>query len=489
MREALIFILRFDLYIIIFFATLLWFAIFETSIHMLQLNSYRNDTHIKWLFQNLAKTYFGGKSKSETKKPLVYTKRVIRMFVTAFVVYFVIVHLLIITGWYLAVPALVVLAPLFPLFANIINAPLEKANNRRYINDAKRIIASRPDLVTIGITGSYGKTSTKYYLHKLLSVKYNVLMTPESYNTTLGVVKTIRNELRATHEVFVCEMGMKWKGDIAELCDIAKPKHAMITSIGPQHLESMKTLENIIEEKFSITDTISDGSVFLNYDNEHIRERKIDKKIVKYGISHSQVDYEARDIKVSEKGTSFTIYAPGGESAAYETPLIGSHNVQNIVGAIAVSHSLGISLNELVLPVKRLECAPHRLQINSAGGNIIIDDSFNSNPVGAKAALDTLKIFDGVKILITPGMVELGDKSYDLNKAFGEQAADSCDYALLIGQKQAPPIKAGLLEKGFPEDKVLVFDSFKEGMAFANEIDSSGGKKVILIENDLPDNY
>ena len=462
--------------------------IFRKSMHMFQLNSYRGFDHFKWLWRNDILFSF---KKAKVKKPLVYTNRVKRMCVTS-VIIGVGVYVLFITNIYfvyrtlLVVPSFLFFAELLPIFANIINTPIERINNNRYIKDAKRIINSQPSLVTIGITGSYGKTSTKYYLHKLLSVKFNTLMTPESYNTTLGVVKTVRGSLRPTHEVFICEMGMKWKGDIKEICDIVKPKHAMITSIGAQHLESMKTQENITNEKFSITDSITDGNCYLNYDNEYINSRKIEKNIIKYGIYEQNVDYRATDISVSEKGTTFTV-AVGDEQQVFQTALIGSHNVQNIVGAIAIAHTLGIKLQELLLPVKRLETAPHRLEIKSHGGTIIIDDSFNSNPVGAKAALDTLKIFEGVKILITPGMVELGSQSHELNKQLGVNAADCCDYALLIGQKQAVPIKEGLLESGFDEGKIHIFDSFNEGMAFANGLNES--KKVILIENDLPDNY
>jgi len=148
----------------------------------------------------------------------------------SFVVYFLFINnIFFVYRTLLILPAGLFFGELLPILANIINTPIERLNNRRYINHAKQIINARPDLITIGITGSYGKTSTKYYLHKLLSVKFNTLMTPESYNTTLGVVKTVRGELRPTHEVFICEMGMKWKGDIKEICDIVKPRHAMIT--------------------------------------------------------------------------------------------------------------------------------------------------------------------------------------------------------------------------------------------------------------------
>lgn len=494
MSNIINFLQKYDIYIIVFLTTLLWLTIFENSLHILQLNSYKNGTHLKWLSKNIFKVYFT--RNANPKKPLVYTHRVIRMIVTGLLVFLIINGLFVMSGVLLLVPVSVILAPLFPIIANIINSPFEKANNNRYIRQAKNIIDSRPDLITIAVTGSYGKTSVKYYLTKLLSAKYNVLMTPESYNTTLGVVKTIRNELRATHQVFVCEMGMKWKGDIAELCEIAKPKHAIITSIGAQHLESMKTLDNIIHEKFTVADYITDGILFLNYDNEYIADRKTENKtVIRYGInseSSAKYDYKASGITSGENGTTFTVHAPSGESAVFETALLGEHNVQNILSAIAASHSLGVGLNELILPVKRLECVPHRLQIISGGdnsANTIIDDSFNSNPAGAKAALDVLKSFGGVKILLTPGMIELGEKSHELNRTFGEQAAACCDYAFLIGEKQAKPIKEGLLKAGFPEEKIRVFNSFNEGMDFAKELDAKGDKKVILIENDLPDNY
>ncbi|MCL1831348.1 MAG: UDP-N-acetylmuramoyl-tripeptide--D-alanyl-D-alanine ligase [Oscillospiraceae bacterium] len=481
-------------YVTVTLVSLLCLFIFGDSLHMFQLNMYKSGAHFKWLSRNLFKVYFGGFSGGKAKKPLVYTPRVIRMCVTTWLFFtgalFFIYYLL----DYRVMLALILLAPLLPIIANTINMPIEKANNARYIKDAKRIIDSMPNLVTIGVTGSYGKTSTKYYLHKLLSAKYNTLMTPESFNTTMGVVKTVRGQLKPTHEFFICEMGMMWKGDIAELCDIVKPAHAMITSIGAQHLETMKSLDNIIEEKFSITDTIgSDGNVYLNVDNENVAKRAKtlkDKTIVTYGAKSGA--YRATDITLSDKGTTFTLHTPDGEKAEFTTLLIGTHNVQNIVGAIAVARTLGVSLQEMLLPVKRLECAPHRLQIIKRDDMTIIDDSFNSNPAGAKAALDALKLIGDAngmcKILITPGMVALGEKSQELNAAFGNQAAESCDYAVLVGERQAPPIREGLLQAGFDKDKIHIADSFNNGMKFATELQSKS-KKIILIENDLPDNF
>ena len=432
--------------------------------------------------------------RKPAKKKLVFTPRVIRMCVTSTLIYGAVCALsmifLYMQGFFLPILCLLQISSLFmPMIANFINKPVEKGVNNHYINDAKRIINELPNLTVVGITGSYGKTSTKFYLQKLLSAKYNVLMTPESYNTTMGVVKTVRGSLNATYDIFICEMGAKGVGEIKEICDIVHPKHSMITSIGPQHLESFKSIENIIKTKFEIADCITDGTVFLNMDNSYIREHKTDKKTVGYGLNAGEgKDYYADNIKVSVKGTSFTVHAPGGQTMDFSTKLIGENNVQNIVGAIAVANTLGVSLQELVLPVRRLECVPHRMEIIDRGNTVIIDDAFNSNPNGAKAALDALSLMDGFRIIVTPGMVELGEQEYELNKQLGRQAA-VCDFAVLVGERQAVPLKEGLLEAGYPEEKIYVASSLNDGLAKVDTLKTEGKKKIVLLENDLPDNY
>ncbi len=427
------------------------------------------------------------------KKKLVFTPRVIRMCVTSAIVYGAVcalsMILLMSSGQELPFLCLWQLfSLLMPMIANFLNKPVEKGVNEYYIRDAKRIINELPNTTVIGITGSYGKTSTKFYLQKLLSVKYNVLMTPESYNTTMGVVKTVRGSLNASHEIFLCEMGAKNVGEIQEICDIVHPKHSMITSIGEQHLETFRSVENIIRTKFEIADCITDGTVFLNYDNEHIRSHGTDRHSVSYGIGEEELDYRGTDISVSPKGTSFTV-RHGAEEQRFSTRLLGEHNVQNIVGAIAVANFLGIPMADLVFPVKRLECVPHRMEILAKGGGVtVIDDAFNSNPAGARAALKTLSGFDGQRILVTPGMVELGEREAALNRELGAFAAGCCDFAVLVGERQAPPLKEGLLSAGFPEERIHVVKSLNEGLSEAYGF-HAGSPRVILLENDLPDNY
>ena len=436
--------------------------------------------------------YLGRPRKA--KKPLVYTARVKRMLATDGVLTaLTLLAVVLLHRWPLAwgvlLPAAHFVSGFYLLAANWLNKPIEKSINNWYINDAKRMIDSSPNLKVVGITGSYGKTSVKFFLRKLLSARYNVLMTPESYNTTMGVVKTIRNSLRPTHEIFLCEMGARNIGDIKEICDIVSPRYGIITSIGPQHLESFKTVDNVIKTKFELRDALpQDGIVFLNGDNEYIRSQTPGRKAVTYGIEKEDCDYVARNITVSAKGSTFTI-SWDGEDYTFTTALIGSHNVLNITGAIAVANTLGVPMRDLIPQVRALESVPHRLQLIRGRNALIIDDAYNSNPSGAKAALDTLSRFDGVKILVTPGMVELGTKQAELNRVFGRQAAAVCDYVALVGEKQTEPIHQGLMDEGYPKEKIFVEHDLTAALKSVENLRTGGVQKIVLLENDLPDNF
>lgn len=500
------------------------------SMHFFQLNSYRFDTHTKWIRENSRKylthcifavlmliclfleisinikalgliilfalSCFAEKPK-KAKKPLVYTPRVKRMLIT--IILFSAIVLLVTCHFTLdshhesiaLLSAVLIYAfgPVLVLLANLINKPVELSINNAYTKDAKKILRSCPDLKIIGITGSYGKTSVKYYLTTLLKAKYHVLMTPESYNTPMGVVKTIRGSLKATHEIFVCEMGAKWVGDIKELCDIVHPQYGVITSIGPQHLESFKTLDAVKSTKFELADSLPEnGTLFLNADDENIKAHGSKRPYISYAIEND-ADYKAFDISVSQRGTTFSVKAPDGETEQYSTKLIGRHNVLNIVGAIAISHKMGIPLKDLKGAVRKLEGVPHRLELKENGAVTIIDDAYNSNPSGTKAALEALSLFDGYKILVTPGMVELGSKQDELNREFGQNAAAVCDFVVLVGEKQAVPIKAGLLDANYDESKIHVANNINDAINFVYALSSKGKKKIVLLENDLPDNY
>ena len=503
---------------------LLWFAALGVRylVHMFQLNGYSAKTQFAWMRANLVRLlpfgallvlavvsafsrdygfgflaaaalilslfYLPGKAK----KPLVFTARVIRMLSTLGLLNalcFALGILLSGTGEFVILGAAVCLEPLLLVLANKINSPIEAAVRKRYIKDAKRRLADCPRLRVIGVTGSFGKTSVKYFLTALLREKYNVLMTPESYNTPMGVVKTIRESLRATHDIFVCEMGAKYVGDVRELCELVQPDDGIVTSIGEQHLETFGSIDNIIRTKYELADGISpDGKLFINLSSPTIAENPPKRGAVTYGLV-PEADYFAKDIAVSGTGATFTL-CHRGEQYAFSTRLIGEANVVNIVGALAVACEYGISPDELRGAVRALKCVPHRMELLDRGSVLIIDDAFNSNPSGAKAALDTVALFeDAMKIIVTPGMIELGEKEEACNRALGSEAAAVCDRIVLVGEKQTRPVARGALAAGFKKDKIFVAKTIDEAMNFVYGLDAGGRKKVVLLENDLPDNF
>ena len=516
--------------------SIIWFLIYTVGavwyelyiVHMFQQNSYKLREYVEWMQVHSNVGRLLGKSlyavialpliligntgcliaacimniltvlvnkPHSAKKPLVYTNRVKRMLVTTVAIYVIAILLSFLAGEYriricgTVLLALFILQPFLILFVNLVNRPVEQAIDRYYINDAARILREMPNLKIIGVTGSYGKTSVKYFLSTLLSTQYNVLHTPGNYNTTLGVVRTIREQMKPFHEIFICEMGAREVGDIKEICDLVHPAHGIITSIGPQHLQSFHTIENIIATKFELADAVpADGKVFLNYDNDYIRTHKIDKNVVSYGTIGDDIAFKAYDIAVSPSGSSFKMRDEKEDEYEFHTRLVGNHNVQNIAGAIAVAHTMGIPMEKLRYPVKQLESVPHRLQLVKQGNRILLDDSYNSNKNGFKAALDTLAMFRELRILMTPGMVELGAKQYDENKEVGVYAADKCDYAVLVGKEQTKPIQDGLKEAGFAASRMIVVDTLQEAFQMVNAIPDEK-QKVVLIENDLPDNY
>lgn len=463
--------------------------------------------------------------RKKYKKPLVYTARVKRMMVTFFILIAIFFALSILLSkgehtiylerisnefknefnysdsyskvvWfrnplsYILIATALYLTPILVPLSNLINKPVEKAVQNWYINDAKKILASCSDLHKVGITGSYGKTSMKFYLSELLSSQYETLKTPESFNTPMGVTITIRRDLKPTHQYFICEMGARRVHEIKELCGIANPHDGIITSVGPQHLETFGSIENVVNTKFELADSISAlGKVYLNGDNELIRKKAPDyPNAITYGLQEGN-DWRATDVSVSDRGTEFTVTAPDGKSCRYSTKLLGEHNVQNLLGAIAYAADTGIPMEKLVLPVKRIAAVPHRLQLLDKGNGVtFIDDAYNSNPSGCRAALAVLGLFDACRILVTPGMVELGAKQEELNYEFGQEASKACDYIVLVDKKQTEPIYNGIKDSGYDMSKVYVADSLNDALAKVNAY-TTDKKKIVLLENDLPDNY
>lgn len=433
------------------------------------------------------------------KTPLKYTHRMWRMMSVNFIIVFIATVLIVNFGsnnipyfTYGTVGLTPALIPLFVLASHYICYPFETLNNKRFVKKATKKLDQMPDLIKIGITGSYGKTSVKNILLALLSEKYKVCASPYSYNTPLGLAKTILNDLNEKDQIFIAEMGAKNVGDIKVLCDMVKPNIGLITGIGNQHMSSFGTRENLIKTKAELAGSLAerDGKLFVNCDTEGARYIFDNSVCEKYKTAYENEDGEVltiRDCKVNEHGSSFVL-CQGKNSVKCETTLLGKHNISNILLAATVAYSLGLTLEQIQVAIRKLVPTSHRLAlIPSSNSLTVIDDAYNGSVEGAKAAIEVLSHFQGKKIVITPGLVELGKEQFNSNFSLGKEMAKSIDYCIINGIVNYDALSSGLIFGGFDESHILRAGSLAQAVELLSKISVPGD--VVLFENDLPDNY
>lgn len=513
------------------------------SLHMLQQNLYNeNNRYLKWVFKNIQDfigidiglmiiaivgvlVVWNYKSISnicmllmvfllmitgymthkyimndQNKKKLVITARIKRLICTLTVLHMIPILIL---EWQFDNTSLVwvvLLIESIMLYLNrivvfiamIINTPIEKMVYLHFKHKAQSKLKSMTNLKIIGITGSYGKTSSKRILSEILNIQYNALPTPKNLNTFNGLIMTVNNNIDKFTDIFIAEMGAYVRGEIAGLCKLVKPKYGIITTIGTAHLESFGSQENIQKGKFELIESLpADGFGILNGDDplQISYKRKNKVRIIWVGIDNKDVDVRAKNIKCSNKGTSFDVILKGdSKEYKFETHLLGKHNVYNILAAIACGKEFGIEMEELQRAVSNVKPVEHRLELKKLGNFYQIDDAYNSNPIGARNACEILKMMPGMKIVVTPGMIELGDKEDEYNEIFGEQIAEAADLVILIGEKKTIPIKEGLLKKGFDKEKIIVFNDVRDAYPFIME-KAKEQEVYALFENDLPDTF
>jgi UDP-N-acetylmuramoyl-tripeptide--D-alanyl-D-alanine ligase len=521
------------------------------ALHMLQLDSYLNTRLLKWLWTmprerlidrhsglclvallgvqvafHLGEITHGAslvlagwciagsllfwrRKEPVAKKALVYTPRAIRILVLALLLclavlsvggFFILKHVvslgidsaatLVLMAAFVTVQG----APLLVILANLLLAPLQYTINARYLSAAKKRLRQYAPTV-IGITGSYGKTSTKYFLHTILSERYNALKTPQSFNTLMGVCRVVNDELQPQHQVFIVEMGAYQRGSIRKLADFVHPQIGILTAIGPQHLERFKTLDNIEAAKYELIAALpATGVAVFNNDDPRCRQladRTEKLKIWRYGLESTQPGLHvwAEEMHQNAQGLAFTLVDSHGNRVPTHTILLGRHNVLNLLGASCIALEMGLTLEEVARAIPKIQPAPHRLQLlYGAGGVVVIDDSYNANPIGAAEALEALRTFKtGRRVLVTPGMVELGAIAAEQNEAFGVRAAQVCDYVLLVGPRQTQAIMKGLEREHFPRERIRVVRDLAEATSELQRLVQAGD--VVLFENDLPDLY
>jgi len=437
------------------------------------------------------------------KKPLKYTARMKRLAATSGARPLLPVIAGMALGWkagwpgavpyYLAGLLLADLGgPLWVLIAALLMKPVETSIQNGFKRQARATLQRRSDLTVLGITGSYGKTSVKFIVAEILKQRYSVLATPGSYNTPMGICLVVNTMLKPEHQMLILEMGIRHPGDMRELCEIAQPQIGIVSNIGIAHLETMGSQDRIAQEKGTMLEYLPpDGSMVLNQDDPRVAtmdERAPGRQAWRVSVEDAAgATVTARDIRYGPEGARFVVRDETGTEHPFRTKLLGKHNVQNILLGIAVGRSLGLRLRQIAHAVQRIEPVAHRLALRQEGPITVIDDAFNSNPTGAKNAVEILGQFEGTRAIVTPGMVELGERHYAENFALGQHIARHADLAVLVGERQTAPIQAGLRDAAYPEEQVKIFNSLFDARDYVNTHLPPGS--VVLYENDLPDQY
>ncbi|MDE7082841.1 MAG: UDP-N-acetylmuramoyl-tripeptide--D-alanyl-D-alanine ligase [Clostridia bacterium] len=364
---------------------------------------------------------------------------------------------------------------IFPItvLANLISKIYEVPHNKSFVKKAKKKLEGS-DIKVIGITGSYGKTSCKKILTDILSKKFRVLSTPRSHNTPMGLALSINNNDLNDYDIFVAEMGARHVGDIAELCEFCPPDVAVITGICPQHLESFGSLENVVKAKGEILN--GGAEAFISPDCFALFEAYS-------GGKHCADCFS--DVVCNSEGSTFNLNL-GGKSYRAHTRLLGAHSVQNVAISACVAYNLGMAAEEIVAAIEEIDFIEHRLQLIKSGGVNILDDGYNSNVKGAAAALEVLKSFGGRKIVVTPGLVELGVLEEEENTRLGEELV-GFDFVILVGETLITPVKKGYLENGGDASKIKVVPTLNAAQEELKSFLHDGD--TVLFLNDLPDIY
>jgi UDP-N-acetylmuramoyl-tripeptide--D-alanyl-D-alanine ligase len=379
---------------------------------------------------------------------------------------------------YLPVSCSPLALPLYLCLANLCTAGFENARNRKFVKRAGLAIDAS-DVIRVGVVGSYGKTTVKNVLNTLLSVRYQTVASPASYNTPMGVAKTVFSHSFAGAEVFIAEMGARKKGDIAELCSLVKPQYIAFTGVCAQHIQTFGNEKNVLQAKcecLSCGATVVCGSAL----REKIGE--------KYGENVRFLPENCvKNVRFAATETAFTLVLKSGEIDV-TTKLLGESAVENIALSAYLAEEMGLTKEEIARGISLIEPVPHRLELTESGGVYILDDGYNANEKGAKVAIDALKRFAGRKVVVTPGIVEAGVLETQINERLGALLADDkLDKVILVGETLVLPVKNGFLQAGGAAEKLSIVPTLEKAQGLLADGLCAGD--AVLFLNDLPDVY
>lgn len=397
-------------------------------------------------------------------KPLVFTGRVKRFFAA-----------MLLFAIFIAV-AFNHFAVVLPLFlAYFVSLFIEKMLFNGFKVKAEKKIESMENMVVVGITASYGKTSIKNYIEHLLKAKYKTYATPRSVNTLGGVMKDVNDDLPANTEVYVVEMGARGEGDIAEISTFVNPHYVVVGKIGPAHIEYFRTMENIRNTKMEILQTSRLKTAWV-HESASVKPENIvhtfgENANLDIHTITAAPEFVIEDVEATLDSTSFTL-----EGVQYSASILGAFNAMNLAAAVLVAKELGLSDTQIQEGLSTLKAVDHRLQRIDAGGKVILDDSFNGNIDGIMASFDLASTYEGRKVVITPGLVEVDD---ELNVQVAKRANEVFDVVVVTGD-----LNYAIFRDHVEADKLVKLASKSEMEAMLVEQTRAGD--LILFANDAP---
>lgn len=486
----------------------------KSHLYALQLLEYDPNVFVSWWRKNAS--YF----PKESKGHLGWSVKAKYLFLTSLLIYLIISFSPLIAALTSKRPLAVVLLSgftslllfafghLFPsvfLLTSLFSLkPYEAWNRKAIINRIRKKISTYPNLKIIGITGSFGKTSVKEMLKQILSAQYKVVAPPGSHNKVMSIAQTVSKDLNDETQILVVEMGAYEKGEIAEICHMVKPQVGVITGITTQHLMRFESLENIKRAKYELIESLpEDGLAVFNLDNNGSKE------LFQKCALTNKTGYSLKEttIETSGENTYFSLF---GQKV--KTTLLGRQNVQNILAAATVAKSLGMAEEEIIKTIPLLHAVPHRLElVRAANRSLILDDAYSSNVEGYKASFEFVKSLPNYpKVLVTPGLVEMGKSQNLENAKMAKVAASVFDYAVVVNLENREALVSGFESCGWtlydpkretnPHQWSVAYQGIlKDKIVFTADTLNQATKEVfpkitkpnslILLENDLPDIY
>lgn len=455
--------------------------IIKNLIYILQANLYDASKFLKFAYTHWQWW------KLEKRAKLIWTKKAGLIYALTVIMYFVFLWqcFVLFGAWgFIFLLIFISLLPLYIIFALWLIEPVDNFLKERIFQKAKKIFKkNKKNIIVIGITGSYGKTTTKEILATILQEKFQVMKLSENINTDIGIADFILKNAKIFQKkaIFIVEMGAYKKGEIKRICDLVSPDYAMLTGINESHLERFGSLENTVEAKFELPLSAKKMAI-LNFDDENIYKnyKQFDlPKII--GVSKE----ETKNIKSLENfgGLEFKF-----NDTIFRTKLLAVHNISLILLASRMAQEFGLSLLEISHEVKKIKHIPHRLELiyNELTKVFVIDDSYNGNFNGIVSGIAVLKTAIGRKIVLTPGLVELGKRTQEIHEKIGQLYAENkIDLVLLIKSPASDYIISGLKSKNFKNYKL--YKSSQEAHNDLANVIKSGD--TIIFQNDLPDNY